>query len=340
MTDKILELINLAVNNNEILASDLEMITAEIEDDTMFDEVLEYIEENYIIIDNDDIDDDNVSDAEVIAVGQKYFFRQIAKYEILSKSEELNLAKETKAGSKEARDLLILSNIRLVISIAKKYVNRGVELEDLISYGIIGLINAIDRFRPELGNKLSTHATWWIRQSITRAIADTSRTIRIPTSVSQRINAISRARRRLENSLMRDPTTEEIATELGWDITKVNETLRQGAPVMSYDKPIDDENKNEMLDIINIPGEPVYDEDMETEDLFRSFIELASKFLTEKELYVICARNAIGCEKQTLEAIGNKLGVTKQNIGQIQQNAAKKLRMRPDVLKFINALKS
>ena len=109
---------------------------------------------------------------------------------------------------------------------------------------------------------------------------------------------------------------------------------------MSYDKPIDDENKNEMLDIINIPGEPVYDEDMETEDLFRSFIELASKFLTEKELYVLCARNAIGCEKQTLEAIGKKLGVTKQNVGQIEQNAANKLQIRPDVLKFMYALKS
>lgn len=338
MNEKILELINLVVKNNEILASDLEMITAEIDDDTTANEVLNYIEDNYNIV--DDIETDEVSEEEVVAIGQKFFYQQINKFPVLTKDEELNLAREIKAGSSEARDLLILSNIRLVISIAKKYMNRGVELEDLVSYGNIGLINAIDKFKPELGNKLSTHATWWIRQSITRAIADNSRTIRIPTSVSQRINNITKAKRKLENTLMRDPTNEEIAAELGWDVAKVVETLRQGAPVLSYDRPIDDDNKNEMIDIISIPGAPIYDEDMEAADLYKSFIKLASKFLTPKELYVICARNGIGCEKQTLEAVGKKLGVTKQNVGQIQQNAAKKLTIRPDVLRFMNALKS
>jgi RNA polymerase primary sigma factor len=228
----------------------------------------------------------------------------------------------------------------LVISIAKKYLNRGLDYEDLISYGIIGLINAIDRFKPDLGNRLSTHATWWIRQAITRAIADFSKTIRISTSASQRINTITKVKRTLENTLMRDPTPEEIAKELGWDVNKVVDTLRQGAPVLSYDRPIDDENKNDMMAIINVEGTPIYDEDMETADLFNSFIKLAKKYLTEKELYVLCARNGIGCEKQTLESIGKKLGVTKQNIGQIQQNAARKLRSREDILRFMAALSS
>lgn len=338
MNDKIKELINLVVTGNDILASNLEMVMAEIEDDKESEEVLAYIEENYNII--DDLDTDDVTEDEVVAIGQKYFYQQVSKYDILDKETEYFLAVSMKSGDESARELLILSNIRLVISIAKKYLNRGLDYEDLISYGIIGLINAIDRFKPDLGNRLSTHATWWIRQAITRAIADFSKTIRISTSASQRINTITKVKRTLENTLMRDPTPEEIAKELGWDVNKVVDTLRQGAPVLSYDRPIDDENKNDMMAIINVEGTPIYDEDMETADLFNSFIKLAKKYLTEKELYVLCARNGIGCEKQTLESIGKKLGVTKQNIGQIQQNAARKLRSREDILRFMAALSS
>ena len=256
----------------------------------------------------------------------RMYLKEIGQVKLLTAEEEIELAKRVSEGDKKAKDRLTEANLRLVVSIAKKYSGRGLHILDLIQEGNTGLIRAVDKFDYTKGNKFSTYATWWIRQAITRAIADQARTIRVPVHMVEVINKATRCNRKLVQELGREPTLEEIAAELNLPIEKIIEANRTAADTLSLDMPVGDEEDTTIGSFVeddNTPG-PV---DATSNAMLSEALTEILGTLTEREADVLRMRFGMyDGRTHTLEEVGQIFGVTRERIRQIENKDIRKLR--------------
>ena len=256
----------------------------------------------------------------------RMYLREIGKIPLLSFDQELELAKEILNGSEEAKQKLSESNLRLVVSIAKKYVGRGMLLLDLIQEGNMGLIKAVEKFDYTKGYKFSTYATWWIRQAITRAIADQARTIRIPVHMVETINKLIRTSRHLLQQLGREPTPEELAQEMEMPLDKVIEIQKIAQDPVSLETPIGEEDDSHLGDFIQDEDSPA-PQDSAAYTLLREQLEDVMKTLTPREAKVLKLRFGLDDGRtRTLQEVGKEFNVTRERIRQIEAKALRKLR--------------
>ena len=266
--------------------------------------------------------------AETFAIDDpvRMYLKEIGQVKLLSADEEVDLAKRVAAGDKAAKDKLTEANLRLVVSIAKKYSGRGLHILDLIQEGNTGLIRAVDKFDWTKGNKFSTYATWWIRQAITRAIADQARTIRVPVHMVEVINKATRCNRKLVQELGREPTMEEIAKELNLPVEKIIEANRTAADTLSLDTPVGDEEDTTIGSFVeddNTPGPA----DATSNALLAEALSEILGTLTDREADVLRMRFGMyDGRTHTLEEVGQIFGVTRERIRQIENKAIRKLR--------------
>jgi RNA polymerase primary sigma factor len=290
-------------------------------------------EEEIVLDDNsylDDIADDSV----------RLYLREIGKIPLLTAEEELALAKKVKSGSKKAKDQMAEANMRLVVSIAKRYVGRGLDLLDLIQEGNTGLLRAVEKFDPDKGFKFSTYATWWIRQAITRAIADQARTIRIPVHMVETINKLLRTQRRMTQELNREPTNEEIAAEMDMDVDKVEHIMKIKQDISSLDASVrDDEEDSVLADFIE-DEDTITPEESATGQLLKEHVKDMLSALTEREQKILKLRFGLEDGKShTLEEVGQEFMVTRERIRQIEAKALAKLRKHKDAKKLHDYIK-
>ena len=256
----------------------------------------------------------------------RMYLREIGRIPLLSYDEELELAKKVLAGDEAAKQKLAESNLRLVVSIAKKYVGRGMLFLDLIQEGNMGLIKAVEKFDYTKGYKFSTYATWWIRQAITRAIADQARTIRIPVHMVETINKLIRTSRHLLQQLGREPTPEEIAAEMEIPVERVAEIQKIAQDPVSLETPIGEEDDSHLGDFIQDDDSPA-PQDAAAYTLLREQLEEVMKTLTPREAKVLKLRFGLEDGKsRTLEEVGKEFNVTRERIRQIEAKALRKLR--------------
>jgi RNA polymerase primary sigma factor len=263
---------------------------------------------------------------EDIDTGLQLYLRQIGEYPLITVQDEIKLARRIKRGDKEARAIMVRSNLRLVVKIARDYSNFGLPLLDLISEGNIGLMKAVERFDPKKGGKLSTYAAWWIKQSIKRALANQSKTIRLPVHLVDKIAKLRRVSNQMTEELGREPTDEELAEEVGMATAKVAALKSAAIRPTSLDQPLNDEDSTALGDIIGDeeaqdPYEMLRDKDMRDEvgDLL--------SVLDDRERKIINSRFGLDGQKtKTLEEVGVKFGVTRERIRQLQNIAIRKLR--------------
>ena len=256
----------------------------------------------------------------------KMFLKEIGKIRLLTYEEENILAERMLKGDKEAKKQLIESNLRLVVSIAKKYIGRGMHFLDLIQEGNLGLIKAVDKFDQSKGYKFSTYATWWIRQAITRAIADQARTIRIPVHMVETINKLIRTSRHLLQTLGREPTPEEIAEELEMPVERVREVLKVAQEPISLETPVGEEDESNLGNFIPDDEAPSPSEQA-ADVLLREHIEEVMQTLTPREAKVLKLRFGLQDGRmRTLEEVGKEFDVTRERIRQIEAKALRKLR--------------
>ena len=256
----------------------------------------------------------------------RMYLKEIGQVRLLSADEEIELAKRVSEGDKAAKDKLTEANLRLVVSIAKKYSGRGLHILDLIQEGNTGLIRAVDKFDYTKGNKFSTYATWWIRQAITRAIADQARTIRVPVHMVEVINKATRCNRKLVQELGREPTLEEIAAELNLPIEKIIEANRTAADTLSLDMPVGDEEDTTIGSFVEDDNTPSPADATSNTLLAEALTEILGT-LTEREADVLRMRfGRYDGRTHTLEEVGQIFGVTRERIRQIENKAIRKLR--------------
>lgn len=256
----------------------------------------------------------------------RMYLKEIGKVPLLTAEEEVELAKRIEQGDEEAKKKLIEANLRLVVSIAKKYVGRGMLFLDLIQEGNLGLIKAVEKFDYRKGYKFSTYATWWIRQAITRAIADQARTIRIPVHMVETINKLIRVSRQLLQELGREPTPEEIAKEMGISEEKVREILKIAQEPVSLETPIGEEEDSHLGDFIE-DQDALAPAEAASYNLLREQLEGVLDTLTEREQNVLKLRFGLEDGRpRTLEEVGQVFGVTRERIRQIEAKALRKLR--------------
>ncbi|MBE6921863.1 MAG: RNA polymerase sigma factor RpoD [Ruminococcaceae bacterium] len=256
----------------------------------------------------------------------RMYLKEIGQVKLLSAEEEVELAKRVAEGDQDAKNKLTEANLRLVVSIAKKYSGRGLHILDLIQEGNTGLIRAVDKFDWTKGNKFSTYATWWIRQAITRAIADQARTIRVPVHMVEVINKATRCNRKLVQELGREPTVEEIAKELNLPVEKIIEANRTAADTLSLDTPVGDEEDTSIGSFVEderTPGPA----DATSNALLAEALKEILDTLTEREADVLRMRFGMyDGRTHTLEEVGQIFGVTRERIRQIENKAIRKLR--------------
>ena len=256
----------------------------------------------------------------------RMYLKEIGQVPLLTAEEETELARRVSEGDKEAKDKLTEANLRLVVSIAKKYSGRGLHILDLIQEGNTGLIRAVDKFDYTKGNKFSTYATWWIRQAITRAIADQARTIRVPVHMVEVINKATRCNRKLVQELGREPTLEEIATELNLPIEKIIEANRTAADTLSLDTPVGDEEDTTIGSFVE-DDNTLGPADATSNTLLAEALSEILGTLTDREADVLRMRFGMYDGKtHTLEEVGQIFGVTRERIRQIENKAIRKLR--------------
>jgi RNA polymerase primary sigma factor len=267
----------------------------------------------------DDISDDSV----------RLYLREIGKIPLLNAEQELELAKKVVAGDKRAKDKMAEANMRLVVSIAKRYSGRGLDFLDLIQEGNTGLLRAVEKFDPEKGFKFSTYATWWIRQAITRAIADQARTIRIPVHMVETINKLLRTQRRMTQELNREPSIEELAKELEMEPEKVEYVMKIKQDITSLDAGVgrDGEEEDSVLADFIEDEESDSPEDSAANQLLKEEVEAILATVSDRERKIIKMRFGIGGGKShTLEEVGQEFGVTRERIRQIEAKTLAKVR--------------
>lgn len=277
----------------------------------------------------DDISDDSV----------RLYLREIGKIPLLTPEEELALAQKVKSGDKDAKDKMAEANMRLVVSIAKRYSGRGLDFLDLIQEGNTGLLRAVEKFDPDKGFKFSTYATWWIRQAITRAIADQARTIRIPVHMVETINKLLRTQRRMTQELNREPTIEELAKEMEMEPEKIEYVMKIKQDITSLDANVRDDDDDSVL------GDFIEDEDAQspeesaTTQLLKEQVKDMLGVLTEREQKILKMRFGLEDGKShTLEEVGQEFSVTRERIRQIEAKALSKLRKHKDAKKLYEYL--
>ena len=256
----------------------------------------------------------------------RMYLKEIGRINLLTSDEEFEYAKRAEEGDEEAKRMLAESNLRLVVSIAKRYVGRGMLFLDLIQEGNIGLMKAVDKFDPTKGYKFSTYATWWIRQAITRAIADQARTIRVPVHMVETINKLARVQRQLTQDLNREPTDEEIAKKLGISIDKVREVYKISQDPVSLETPIGEEDDSHLGDFIK-DERTMGPEEYATIEMLKEELQGVLGTLTDREEKVLRLRFGLDDGQcRTLEEVGQIFGVTRERIRQIEAKALRKLR--------------
>ena len=265
-------------------------------------------------------------DSRSISDPVRMYLREIGRIPLLTRDQEIELAQKTEAGDQRAKDKLTSSNLRLVVSIAKKYIGRGMSFLDLIQEGNKGLIRAVEKYQWKKGFKFSTYATWWIRQAITRAIADQARTIRIPVHMVETINKLIRVSRKLMQTLGREPTPEEIAEKMEISTDKVREILKISQKTTSLETPIGDDEDSYLGDFIE-DTKQASPYELTSQRLLRENIEEVLSGLSDRESKVLEMRFGLrGAKPMTLEEVGREFGVTRERIRQIEAKALRKLK--------------
>ena len=347
--EKLKELLSLAKKKKNMLEyQEISDFFADMQlDSDKFEKILDFLEANNIDvlrITDDDADDDillEVDDDDEIEVEKidlsvpdgvsiedpvRMYLKEIGKVPLLSAEEEIELAKRMELGDQEAKKRLAEANLRLVVSIAKRYVGRGMLFLDLIQEGNLGLIKAVEKFDYRKGYKFSTYATWWIRQAFTRAIADQARTIRIPVHMVETINKLIRVSRQLLQELGREPTPEEIAAEMNMPVERVREILKISQEPVSLETPIGEEEDSHLGDFIQDDNVPV-PADAAAFTLLKEQLEEVLGTLTEREQKVLTLRFGLEDGRaRTLEEVGREFNVTRERIRQIEAKALRKLR--------------
>ena len=303
------------------------------------DEMLPSEEDIQLVEEEKLVDTDEISESMSVNDPVRMYLKEIGKIPLLTPEEELELAKKMAQGDEAAHQKMVEANLRLVVSIAKRYVGRGLPLLDLIQEGNLGLIKAVGKFDYTKGYKFSTYATWWIRQSISRAIADHARTIRIPVHMVETINRVSRASHELVQELGRDPSPQEIAKRLHLSVEKVEEIMRVSQEPISLETPVGEEDDSHLGDFIQ--DEDAYEPaDAASYALLREQLADVLKTLTPREEKVLSLRYGLTDGKMhTLEEVGDEFKVTRERIRQIEAKALRKLRhpSRSKILKdFLN----
>lgn len=269
----------------------------------------------------------------------RLYLREIGRVPLLTSEQEVELAKRIKAGDKAAKDALTEANLRLVVSIAKRYIGRGLELLDLIQEGSTGLLRAVEKFDYTKGFKFSTYATWWIRQAITRAIADQARVIRIPVHMVETINKLIRTQRRLTQELEREPMPEEIAAEMEMDVEKVNHIIKIKQDIVSLETPVGEEEDSKLADFLE-DEDSASPEEAATYQLLREHVNEILALLTPREQRILRMRFGLkDGRSHTLEEVGQEFGVTRERIRQIEAKALAKLRKHRESKKLRDYLK-
>lgn len=280
----------------------------------------------------DDISDDSV----------RLHLREIGKIPLLSAEEELALAQRVVAGEKRAKDKMAEANMRLVVSIAKRYSGRGLDFLDLIQEGHTGLLRAVEKFDPDKGFKFSTYATWWIRQAITRAIADQARTIRIPVHMVETINKLLRTQRRMTQELNREPSTEELAKELEMEPEKVEYVMKIKQDISSLDAGVgrDGDDEDSVLGDFIEDEDSITPEESAASQLLKEQVQAVLSTLSDREQKIVRMRFGLdGGKSHTLEEVGQEFAVTRERIRQIEAKALTKLRKHKDSRKLHEYLK-
>ncbi|AKM80671.1 MAG: RNA polymerase major sigma-43 factor (sigma-A) [Candidatus Saccharibacteria bacterium GW2011_GWC2_44_17] len=323
-------------------------------DDTKKDEVIDGsggplpktlgdIEEPAIdeLIDEEEADEDTINNGQyfddVSDDSVRLYLREIGKIPLLNAEEELALAQRVVAGEKKAKDKMAEANMRLVVSIAKRYSGRGLDFLDLIQEGNTGLLRAVEKFDPDKGFKFSTYATWWIRQAITRAIADQARTIRIPVHMVETINKLLRTQRRMTQELNREPTIDELAKELEMEPDKVEYVIKIKQDITSLDAGVgrDGDDEESVLGDFIEDEDSVTPEESATSQLLKEQVQSVLSTLSDREQKIIKMRFGLENGKShTLEEVGQEFAVTRERIRQIEAKALAKLRKHKDAKKL------
>ncbi|MGH2514111.1 MAG: sigma-70 family RNA polymerase sigma factor [Ktedonobacterales bacterium] len=265
------------------------------------------------------------------------YLREIGRVPMLSHAQEIDLAKRIEAGDKEAVQQFVLANLRLVVSIAKRYVGRGLSLLDLIQEGNIGLMRAVQRYDWRRGHRFSTHATWWIRQAISRAVADKGRAIRLPVYVNTALNRVRRERQRLVQEMGRDPTEQELADALGMDVERLHELEAAPGTPISLELPVGEDEEQELGDVLADEASTSPEEAATTRTMKQEVQDVLEDVLTPRERLVLQLRFGLGNGHTfPLEQVGRQLGITRERVRQIEAGALAKLR-HPKVLERLRS---
>ena len=301
---------------NALMEEEIDIVSEDGTDDATGEEITEEIPVENLTLSKDVKINDPV----------RMYLKEIGRINLLTSDEEFKYAKRAEEGDEEAKRMLAESNLRLVVSIAKRYVGRGMLFLDLIQEGNIGLMKAVDKFDPTKGYKFSTYATWWIRQAITRAIADQARTIRVPVHMVETINKLARVQRQLTQDLNREPTDEEIAKKLGISIEKVREVYKISQDPVSLETPIGEEDDSHLGDFIK-DERTMGPEEYATIEMLKEELQGVLGTLTDREEKVLRLRFGLDDGQcRTLEEVGQIFGVTRERIRQIEAKALRKLR--------------
>lgn len=325
LTDDATDTDDIAVVGSDLTDDTLEPTPDDFEDEEEWHDDEVVANTSYL----DDISDDSV----------RLYLREIGKIPLLTPEEELALAQKVKAGDKNAKDKMAEANMRLVVSIAKRYSGRGLDFLDLIQEGNTGLLRAVEKFDPDKGFKFSTYATWWIRQAITRAIADQARTIRIPVHMVETINKLLRTQRRMTQELNREPSIEELAKEMEMEPEKIEYVMKIKQDITSLDANVRDDDDDSVLGDFIEDEDATSPEESATTQLLKEQVKDMLSVLTEREQKILKMRFGLEDGKShTLEEVGQEFSVTRERIRQIEAKALSKLRKHKDAKKLYEYL--